>query len=526
MSASIQAYLASVEAHLQAGNATEHTHRSTLQNLLQSFMPEFLITNEPRRIACGSPDLVITKAELVIGHLEAKDVGVNLDKAQKSEQLSRYLTALNNLLLTDYLEFRWFVEGEFQADMTVKLAEYDAKKGVLKPNPEAFERFELLLKTFVETQIITLRNPEELAQKMAHITRQINHSMLLAYYQEEQEKGLGNLHSQLNSFRQVLVDTLAPDEFTDMAAQTISYGLFAAKCRHISTISETTFSRFTAAHFITKTNPFLRNMFDQFAGIDLDERLVWAVDHLISVLNRTDIKAILADFGKRTRQEDPVVHFYETFLSHYDPQLREVRGVYYTPEPVVSYIVRSVDAILKDKFALKQGLADNSKIDETTHTVQILDPATGTGTFLYAVFANIFEKFRHNKGMWSDYVSLHLLPRVHGFELLMAAYTVAHMKLGLQLEEYGYDFKSNERLRVFLTNTLDEAHKNQETLLARWLSNEANAANFVKAKSPVMVILGNPPYSGHSANTGQWINDLLHGMNLSEGGKISGDILK
>jgi hypothetical protein len=291
-----------------------------------------------------------------------------------------------------------------------------------------------------------------------------------------------------------------------MVAQTICYGLFAAKC---SAINEP-FSRLTAVHFVPKTNPFLRQFFNQLAGIELDERLIWTVEHLVAVLNRTDISAILANFGKRTRQEDPVVHFYETFLSHYDAKLREVRGVYYTPEPVVSYIVRSVDLILKNQFKLINGLANNSKINDTTHKVQILDPATGTGTFLYAVIAQIYQQINKKiGGGWSDYVAQHLLPRVHGFELLMAAYTVAHIKLSLQLKEYGYDFNSHERLGIYLTNTLDEAHGKQNTLLAEWLSDEANCANSIKQASPVMVIVGNPPYSGHSANSGAWINELL-----------------
>ena len=206
-------------------------------------------------------------------------------------------------------------------------------------------------------------------------------------------------------------------------------------------------------------------MFGYIAGPDLDERIVWAVDDLAEVLNRSDMEAILRDFGTRIRQEDPVVHFYETFLAAYDPRMREARGVYYTPEPVVSYIVRSVDHMLKTDFGLEDGLADASmlkaassdgKYSLESHKVQILDPATGTGTFLYGVVNHIYETFKDNKGMWSSYVSQHLLPRLFGFELLMAPYAVAHMKLGLQLAETGYDFRSNERLGVYLTNTLEE----------------------------------------------------------------------
>jgi predicted helicase len=253
-------------------------------------------------------------------------------------------------------------------------------------------------------------------------------------------------------------------------------------------------------------------MFDYIAGVNLDERIVWAVDDLAELLHHTDMEAILKDFGKHTRQEDPVVHFYETFLAAYDPKMREARGVYYTPEPVVSYIVRSIDHILKTDFKLQDGLADATKIkvSQTTgkkkidvHKVQILDPAAGTGTFLFGIIDHIYNDFKDDKGMWSSYVSQHLLPRLFGFELLMAPYAVAHMKLGLQLKQSGYDFQSAERLRIYLTNTLEEAHAMSGLpLFTQWIAEEANAASDIKKDAPVMVVLGNPPYSVNSMNVG------------------------
>ncbi|MCK5716443.1 MAG: N-6 DNA methylase, partial [Thiomargarita sp.] len=474
----------------------------------ETLAPQVNAVNEPRRIACGAPDYVVLnkKNNVPLGYIEAKDIGISLDKTQKTEQLTRYLDSLNNLILTDYLEFRWFVEGELKPEMTVCLAKIN-KKGVLIPCPEQFTAFENLLDTFLHTHVLTLKNPTDLAQRLAKIAQLIKYLILKAYQQEKQ----GTLHEQLDSFRYVLLDDLTAKQFADMYAQTICYGLFAARCH--TPLKD--FSRNDAAYQLPKTNPFLRQLFDHIAGINLDDRLVWAVDHVVDILNRADIAAILADFGQKTCQEDPVVHFYETFLAHYDPKMRESRGVYYTPEPVVSYIVRSVDLLLKQNFKLKKGLADSSKIDNV-HKVQILDPAVGTGTFLYTLFDHIYQNFQRNKGMWSDYVRQHLLPRVHGFELLMAPYTIAHLKLGLSLQEKGYDFQSDERLRIFLTNTLDEAHTSlQHTMMAQWLSQEANAAKSVKTDMPVMVIMGNPPYSGHSANTGDWIKGLLRG---EEGG--------
>jgi predicted helicase len=301
-----------------------------------------------------------------------------------------------------------------------------------------------------------------------------------------------------------------------MYAQTICYGLFAARC---NTESPDNFSRETAAFKLPKTNPFLRSIFSQVAGPYLDDRIVWAVDDLVTILRQTDMAEILKNFGKRTRQEDPVVHFYETFLAEYDPKMRASRGVYYTPEPVVSYIVRSVDSILKNKFGIAKGLADAKKIQVPnpngegtieTHKVLILDPAVGTGTFMYGVIDHIYDSFKNQKGMWSSYVSQHLLPRLFGFELLMAPYTVAHMKLGLQLQELGYDFSSDERLRIYLTNTLQEAFQipPADGFLNR-IRDEAEAAKEVKQDIPVMVVLGNPPYSAVSMNTDPWIVGLV-----------------
>ena len=424
--------------------------------------------------------------------------------------MKRYLGSLGNLILTDYVEYRWYVAGQHR--VTARLA------GVSKGNrwmaeTDGIEQVSKLLQGFMIAQTPTVNNPKELATRMASIAQLIRNAISLAF---KSEYGGGSLHEQMEGFRQVLLPELNAEQFADMYAQTICYGLFAARCNAKPTI---TFTREHAAYDIPKTNPFLRKMFGYIAGPDLDESIVWAVDDLAEVLNRSDMGAILRDFGKHTRQEDPVVHFYETFLAAYDPKMREARGVYYTPEPVVSYIVRSVDYLLKKDFGLPDGLADATKIRATsadgtlsreTHKVQILDPATGTATFLHSIIDHIYETFRGNKGMWSSYVSEHLLPRLFGFELLMAPYAVAHMKLGLQLAETGYDFKSNERLRVYLTNTLEEGFEGGKLPFAEWLVDEASAAGNVKHDAPVMVVIGNPPYSGTSVNKGSWITGLLH----------------
>ncbi|HEY6328251.1 MAG TPA: type ISP restriction/modification enzyme, partial [Blastocatellia bacterium] len=507
----IRDYLKRIEKALQLGNATEHTHRGALQSLIESVDRTVTATNEPRRTRVGAPDLIVSRAQVPVGYVEAKNVGSSLDQAEKSEQIERYLKGLGNLILTDYLEFRWFVAGKHR--LSARLAAVGGGNK-LRTDNDAADRVAKLLASFLNTQVPVVDTPKDLATRMAAIAQLIRDTIRNALKLEPKS---GSLHEQMEGFRRVLLHNLTEDEFADMYAQTICYGLFAARCNHRGTGR---FTREGAAYELPRTNPFLRKMFSHIAGPDLDDRIVWAVDDLADLLNCSKIGAILQDFGIRTRREDPVVHFYETFLAAYDPEMREARGVYYTPEPVVSYIVASVDKILRRAFRLPQGLADSTKIkvkgpngkSVPVHKVLILDPATGTGTFLYEVVNRIFDSFKRSVGMWSGYVADHLLPRLFGFELLMAPYAVAHMKLGLRLAETGYDFNSDERLRVYLTNTLDEAHEMANLpLFAHWLADEAGAASRVKEEAPVMVILGNPPYSGHSSNVGEWIANLLRG---------------
>ncbi len=514
----ISTYLEDIQKHLAAGQATEHTYRPALERLINSFDKHIVATNEPKRVACGAPDYVVTHRQVPLGYVEAKDIGKSLDaiesdasrskpKTHDGQQLKRYRASLNNLILTDYLEFRWYEGGECR--LSARLGQVDSR-GRIRSSGDGQDEFGRLFDEFLATSVPSINGPRELAKRMAALATIIRETIILVF--QDEDKG-GSLHDQLESFRQVLLHDLQPDQFADMYAQTICYGLFSARCSPSVTLP---FSRQNAAYDLPKSNPFLRRMFGHIAGPDLEDRVTWAVDALAELLNRADIEGILTDFGKRTRREDPVVHFYETFLTAYDPKIRETRGVYYTPEPVVSYIVRSVDHILKTDFGLEEGLADRTKVSldsrikndvkvesehqsKECHRVLILDPAVGTGTFLHNVIDHIYESFRGNEGMWSSYVSDHLLPRLFGFELLMAPYAVAHMKLGLQLGETKYSFKADERLGVYLTNSLEKAFDLEGLpAFAKWVAEEANEAGRIKQDMPVMVVLGNPPYSGHS----------------------------
>ncbi len=485
----IQAYLAEVGKLYKRPDATEHTYRPAFKSLLDAFSPTGVdAINEPKRERVGAPDFIVTKGKgrVPLGYVETKDIGKSLAKEARSEQLKRYRGGFHNLILTDYLEFWWYVGGEDKPRRKVKLATTGDNKKLKERKKGAAELAEFF-ELFFQEQAPRATRAKDLAQRMATIAR-IVHELIENIFKGEKETG--HLHGQLEAFRRVLVPALKEAEFADMYAQTMAYGLFAARCQKPES---SYFDREHAAGLLPRTNPFLRKLFAEIAGPELDRRLDWAVDELVYVLKCADMGAVLEDFGRHKGKTDPVIHFYETFLAAYDPKMREARGVYYTPEPVVDYIVRSVDELLKTRFGKKAGLADES--------VLVLDPACGTGTFLQRVIELVYERFKGNKGMWSEYVREKLLPRLFGFELLMAPYTMAHMKLAIELGRTGYDFKADERLNIFLTNTLEEAAKKSERMpFANYIADEANEAAKVKRDKPIMVVIGNPPYSGHSAN--------------------------
>ncbi len=480
-------YLQSLQTALAAGDSTEHTHRPALKALLEALEPGVTATNEPKQVTdCGKPDMAVRRGAVPLGYLETKDVGKNLEEEERSPQVKRYRAALPNLILTDYLEFRWYVGGERRAKVTLGHLERDGK---IKAKKEDVTAVRELLAQFLAHQAPSIGAAKDLAVRMAcpaHLMRDAALKTL------EGEPSTGTLRGWQAAFEKTLLPHLPAQEFADMYAQTLTYGLFAAK---VTVGAGQDLRRDTAAGLLPETNPFLKKLFYHLAGPDVPPTVSWVIDDMVALLNAADLAAVLADFGKGSLEKDPVVHFYETFLAAYDPEKRKVRGVYYTPEPVVSYIVRAIDYLLQERFGRPWGLAD--------HNTLILDPACGTGTFLHAVITLVNDTLlsRGQAGGWRAYVTDHLLPRVFGFELLMAPYAVAHLKLGLLLKEKGYDFPPGQRLGVYLTNTLEEGLKKTEVLpLAGFITEESNTAAGIKKEEPIEVILGNPPYAGHSAN--------------------------
>ena len=533
----LEQYIDNINKRYKLGNATEHTFRGDLQQLLESLVPEIRATNEPKRQSCGAPDYILTKMDnlsrlggIPVGFIEAKDIGdKDLEGAKKTgnkEQFDRYKSSLNNLIFTDYLDFHLYIDGVFITKIAIAaLRQTQGDKSEIVPLPENFATFTNLIKDFASHVGQTIKSSKKLAEMMAGKARLLSDVIEKALTSDEANHEDSTLKDQMKAFKQILIHDITPKGFADVYAQTIAYGMFAARL-HDPTLP--TFSRQEAAELIPKSNPFLRKLFGYIAGPDIDDRIKWIVDSLVDIFLACNVEEILKNYGKSTKMEDPIIHFYETFLSEYDPKLRKARGVWYTPQPVVNFIVRAVDDILKTEFDLPQGLADTSKtkikvdvqgkkVEQEVHKVQILDPATGTGTFLAEVVKHIHKKFAGQQGIWSNYVETHLLPRLNGFELLMASYAMAHLKLDLLLTETGYKPTTNQRFRVYLTNSLEEHHQDTGTLFANWLSTEANEANHIKRDTPVMCVIGNPPYSGISSNNGEWISKLIEDYKYVDG---------
>lgn len=533
----INQYIDTLNKRHKSGISREHSYRGDFENLFRDLIKGVEITNEPANVTdCGNPDYVITTNKIPIGYIEAKDIGKDLNSKSYKEQFERYKQALDNLIITDYIWFQFFQNGVLVNE--IRIAEID--DGIIKSITNNFVKFENLLSNFASFKGQTIKSSKKLAVMMAAKARLLQNTLENAVTSDEQTTANSSLRGQLESFKKMLIHDITPKAFADLYAQTLAYGMFAARLND-PTLED--FSRQEAAELIPKSNPFLRKLFQYIAGYDIDPRIKITVENLADVFRATDVKSLLSDFGKSTEQNDPIIHFYETFLAEYDAKLRKQRGVWYTPEPVVKFIVRSVDYILKTEFDIKDGLADTSKtkikvkamtkattdrrskmkeveVEKEIHKVQILDPATGTGTFLAEVVKFIYNKgFKAMQGIWSSYVENDLIPRLNGFELLMASYTMAHLKLEMLLAETGYKPSKEQRFNIYLTNSLEPGVKEVPNLfMAQWLTDESAKANEVKQEKPVMVVLGNPPYAVSSSNKGEWIQNLLkdYKRNLNE----------
>lgn len=519
---SVNDYLSEIAKYFEDENSSEHSYRTSFQNYLATIFPEtegYFIQQDQRAINGNKPDYIILKNKVPLLYIEVKKVGEDLNKIENSSQADRYF-GYTNLIISDYVEFRFFRNGQ-RYDDAISLGDVQVKARAISPKPENAERLTRTMQDFIESQKEPIKSGKHLAKIMGGKAQRIRDNVIAFLQTEGTDKD--ELIRMRKFIKEHLIENFTDEDFADMYAQTLVYGLFAARYNDESL---TSFSRQEARDLVPATNPFLKSFFDHISGTSFPRRLELIVNELCEVFTHADVKALMEDYFKTTdlfgvdhESPDPVIHFYEDFLREYDPSKKMEMGVFYTPLPVVRFIIRGIDELLKREFGIAKGLADNEKITVTKsvidergktikdtreiHRVQMLDVAVGTGTFLNETVNHIHESQKANQGRWNAYVEDDLLPRLHGFELMMASYTIAHLKLAMTLKKSGVQ-KFGKRLGVYLSNTLDDAHDIPLTSslfgVVDSIAQESRLASEVKKDTPIMVVMGNPPYSGISQN--------------------------
>ena len=507
----LDTYIEKIASITKRGDATEESYYPTLQLLLETFSNEkrnkkVEVTVLPKKTEAGNPDFRVWDGKhSQVGYIEAKLPKANLDDIEDTEQLERYKGNFPNLILTNFYEFRLYRSGQLVDKVLLARPFIAAKLGSVPPVEHEKEFFQLLDRffTFVLPEKFTA---ESLAKQLAIKTRFLRDQVIKEELKETSSKRDRKILNFYDAFRKHLIANLGPDQFADLYAQTITYGLFAARTR-----ADGEFSRAAAYNLIPKTIGILRDIF-HFVSYDPPEQMQVTVDDISELLAVANVKDILHQYFAEGKGSDPIFHFYETFLAEYNPEERERRGVYYTPEPVVSYIVRSLDIILKEDFDRENGFA--------THSVTVLDPAAGTLTFLAEAAKLAVEKFASRVGnsIRATFIEDHILEHFYGFELMMAPYAAGHLKMGYLLEELGHRLTGDERFKFYLTNTLEMENLAKTAIPGmESLSEESELAGNVKKKQPILVILGNPPYSGHSSNKGEWITKQIETYKVVDG---------
>ena len=500
-------YLKKISDAANFGDAREETYYPVLKDLFEEYCSsiskkKIRITILPKKTEAGNPDFRIWDGKQhITGYIEAKDPSVeNLDRIEDSEQLKRYLHTFPNLILTNFLEFRLYRNGEITDKVIIGRPVILNKLKTVPPVEKEKELLQLLDK-FFSFSIPKVYDAKTLAIELAKRTRFLKDEVIAQELREEEQTGKGFIRGFYKAFKDYLISNLTEDEFSDLYAQTITYGLFAARTR-----SENGFNRKLAYDNIPQTIGILRDVF-QFVSLGtLPQQMEWIIDDISEILSVTDTNKLLHQYFHEGKGKDPIIHFYETFLSEYDPKTRQMRGVYYTPEPVVSYIVRSLHSILKEQFNKPDGFADKN--------VTVLDPAAGTLTFLAETAKLAVDEFvsKYGDGGRKNFIKDHILKNFYAFELMMAPYAIGHLKMSFLLEELGYRLQKDDRVKLYLTNTL-EMEELPETKLPGMssLSEESHLAGKVKKEQPILVILGNPPYSVSSVNKSDFIE---HEMDL------------
>lgn len=493
-------YLKQITTLYNKDEAREESYYDFLKKLLTDYSDQqrkrkINVTILPKATEAGNPDFKVSSGHWnQIGYIEAKTIGTDLNRIEDSEQLERYISTFPNVMLTNFTEFRFYRDGKSVDKVEIAHAKNITKLGTVPPELNT-DKFYELLNNFLDYSIPKKFNAKSLATELAKRTRFLK-DQVVAQELKANNKDIQSFH---NAFKEFLIAGIDEDEFADLYSQTITYGLFAARLR-----ADKKFNRKLAYDYIPKSIGILRDVFRFISSTDIPDQMISIVDDISEVLEVVDTKQILEEYFVQGKGKDPVLHFYETFLEVYDPKTREKRGVYYTPEPVVSFIVRSLHEILKKEFGIAEGLAGDS--------VTLLDPAGGTLSFLAQAIQIAVEEKENlsGKGNVKDFIKEKLLKNYHAFELMMAPYAIGHMKMSFLLEELGYKLADDERVKYYLTNTLDMEELEEAKFPGMTsISHESHEAGKVKKQVPILVVLGNPPYSGHSSNTGGWISSEI-----------------
>ncbi len=504
----IKTYLKKLTETSNRGDAREESFYPVLKDLLDEYYrsigkKNIHITPQPKKTEAGNPDFRVWDGKQhITGYVEAKDPTVdNLDRIEDTKQLKRYLHTFPNLILTNFLEFRLYRNGKMTDKVLLARVEPFLLHKLKSLPPDKGQELLQLFEKFFSFSIPKVYDAKTLAMELAKRTRFLKDEVIAQELREEEQTGRGFIRGFYKAFKDYLISGLTEDEFSDLYAQTITYGLFAARTR-----SENGFNRKLAYDNIPQTIGILRDVF-QFVSLgSLPQQMEWIIDDISEILSVTDINKILHQYFHEGKGKDPIVHFYETFLSEYDPKTREMRGVYYTPEPVVSYIVRSLHNILKEQFNKPDGFADKN--------VTVLDPAAGTLTFLAETAKLAVDEFvsKYGEGGRKNFIKDHILKNFYAFELMMAPYAIGHLKMSFLLEELGYRLQSDDRVKLYLTNTLEMEELAQTDLPGTAsLAEESHLAGKVKKEQPILVIMGNPPYSGHSFNLSEKLMSVKDG---------------
>jgi len=497
----IQEYFKEIRNTYLQGDYTEGSYRTSFENFIKSISPNINLTQEPKRAKIfGAPDFKAYYRARKVGFIETKDLDKNLDSEIESEQLKKYIRSINNLILTNYTHFILIRNGNKIFDFNIIMfSDLDNAKHIISDNK--INTFIELINEFFSYKLPTISSAEELSKELSKKAK-----LLKDFAQEQLKDDLikiknnetpSSIYDFFEGIKELIKD-ISIEDCSDAYAQTVTYGLFLAR-RNCPKLE-----RRTAPLYIPKGVGVIKRIFVNISGDAFPSNISWIIDDIVDILNTSNIKKILTSIDKRGKKDkDPLIYFYEDFLNNYEPEKRKHLGVYYTPRPIVNFIVNSINSILKKDFEKSKGFAEDD--------VNVLDPAIGTGTFFWIAFLLTLKELTDTglRGLINEKIENHLLKHFYGFEILITPYVISHLKITDLLKRWHYQFKDSDRIQIYLTNTLEPSEFHGLIPFLREITEESRIANQIKMKKPILVVMGNPPYAGMSANKGKWIDELL-----------------